>query len=98
MRSSLQRRCLDQYFKVHSIGNSPVFLQIESIGKSVLTCAGQMSVQGMHIAFGQCGNPISVSGQVPDTKQGLGIILVWSFLFVFVIIVNNKVRVRIFLF
>lgn len=51
MRSSLQRRCLDQCFKAHSIGKSSVILQIKSIGRSVLTCAGQISVQGMHIVF-----------------------------------------------
>lgn len=77
--SSLQRRCLDQCFKVHSVGNSPVFLQIKSIGRSVLTCAGQISVQGMHVVFRQCGSPKNVRGQVPDTKLGLGIILVWVF-------------------
>lgn len=96
--SSLQRRCLDQCFKVHSVGNSPVFLQIKGRERSVLTCAGQISVQGMHVVFGQCGNPINVRGQVPDTKLGLGIILVWVFLFVFVVIVNNKIKVQIFLY
>lgn len=63
-----------------------------------MTCAGQISVQGMRVVFGQCGNPINVHDQVPDTKLGLGIILVWVFLFVFVVIVNNKIKVQIFFF
>lgn len=88
------RKCSDQCFKAHSDGNSPkkiTFLQIKSIGRSFLAWAGQISVQGM--LYLHCGNPINISGQLPDTKQGLGIILVWAFLFIFVVIVSNKIKV-----
>lgn len=56
---------------------SPFFLQIKSIGKSVLTCAGQISVQQIDVVFGQCGNSINFSDPMPGTKLGLDVFF-WS--------------------
>lgn len=53
---------------------SPLFLRIKSIRKSVLRCSGQVSVQQTHVIFGQCGNFITVSDQMPDTKVGLDVL------------------------
>lgn len=72
-------KCSDQCFKAHSVGNSQKKNHIFTNQKYRKVCLdmGWSNKCPGDVVFGHCGNPINVSGQLPDTKQGLGIILVY---------------------